>query len=159
MKLAPRQNLDKAAFPAVRRRFLPIGLEEAELRSTASRSSRKSPLPPGESNEPNPLDRLADLFERGWVHGSETFRDLVLGAFAPDPKQAKDRGRAATNSNYRSSELGKAFTEAEAGRLLTEGLEHFGLDEAALRMTPKGDWRKVAVAWAICERTTARQEW
>jgi REP element-mobilizing transposase RayT len=116
-------------------------------------------LPTGESNEPNPLNRLADLFERGWVHGSETFRDLVLGAFAPDSKQAKDRGRAATNSNYRSSELGKAFTEAEAGRLLAEGLEHFGLDEAALRKTPKGDWRKVAVAWAICERTTARQEW
>jgi len=22
-----------------------------------------------------------------------------------------------------------------------------------------GDWRKVAIAWAICERTTARQDW
>lgn len=74
-------------------------------------------LPAGESNEPNPLDRLADLFERGWVHGSGTFRELVLGAFAPDQK-TKDRNRADTNSNYRSSELGKAFAEAEAGRIL-----------------------------------------
>jgi REP element-mobilizing transposase RayT len=110
-------------------------------------------LPP---NETGPLDRLADLFERGWVHGSDTFRELVLDAFAP---KATGKGRAATNTHYRSSELGKAFTEAEAARILAEGLEHFGLDEAAVRKTPKGDWRKVAIAWAICERTTARQDW
>jgi hypothetical protein len=42
---------------------------------------------------------------------------------------------------------------------LTEGLKHFHIDDISLRRTPKGDWRKVAIAWAICERTTARQDW
>jgi len=110
-------------------------------------------LPP---DEPSPMERFSELFERGWVHGSDIFRELVLESFAA---KGKEGTAAATNSNYRSSELGKAFTVAEAERIITEGLKHFNLDELSLGRTPKGDWRKVAIAWAICERTTARQDW
>lgn len=108
------------------------------------------------SDEADPARLLSELFERGWAHGSDAFRELVLERFAPKPGE---KPSAETNSNYRSSELGKAFAEAEAGRILAEGLKHFGLDERGLAKTPKGDQRKVAIAWAICERTTVRQDW
>lgn len=104
----------------------------------------------------SPRRSLSDLFERGWVHGSETFREIVLDVFGP--AETKEPS-ASANSNYRSSELGKAFAEAEAGRILADGLKHFGLDEASLQKTAKGDWRKVAIARTISERTTVRQEW
>jgi putative transposase len=110
-------------------------------------------LPP---DEPSPMERFSELFERGWVHGSEIFRELVLESFAA---KGEEGAAATSNSNYRSSELGKAFTAVEAERILIEGLKHFNLDELSLHKTPKGDWRKVAIAWAICERTTARQDW
>ena len=110
-------------------------------------------LPP---DEPSPMERFSELFERGWVHGSDVFRELVLESVSA---KGTEGIVTATNSNYRSSALGKAFTAAEGERILTEGLKHFSLDEASLRRTPKGDWRKVAIAWAICERTTARQNW
>lgn len=48
-------------------------------------------------------------------------------------------GTASAKSNDRSSELGKAFPEAEAGRILADGLKHFDLDEAALRKTAEGN--------------------
>jgi hypothetical protein len=37
--------------------------------------------------------------------------------------------------------------------------QHFDLDEASLQKTAKGDWRKVAIARRIRERTTMRQDW
>ncbi|MEX2581557.1 MAG: hypothetical protein WD342_21045 [Verrucomicrobiales bacterium] len=74
------------------------------------------------------------------------------------PAETKEPSRS-TNSNYRSSELGKAFSESEARHILSEGLKHFQLDEASVAKTVKGDWRKMAIAWAISERTTARQNW
>ncbi len=124
------------------RRLDEIAAAEAELESNLSES------PPRRS--------LSDLFERGWVHGSDTFREIVLGAFGPSETKEPS---ASANSNYRSSELGKAFSEAEAGRILADGLKHFDLDEASLQKTAKGDWRKVAIAWTISRRTTVRQDW
>jgi putative transposase len=104
----------------------------------------------------HPRRSFSDLFERGWVHGSDTFREIVLEAFGP--AETKEPS-ASANSNYRSSELGKAFSEAEAGRILADGMKHFDLNKASLQKTAKGDWRKVAIAWTISERTTVRQEW
>jgi hypothetical protein len=46
----------------------------------------------------------------------------VLEAFGPT--ETKEPIRSA-NSNYRSSELGKAFAESEARLILAEGLKHF----------------------------------
>lgn len=119
---------------------------------------RRHDLVPERLHPPHPPSRrsLSDLFERGWVHGSETFRELVLEAFGPTETKEPS---AAANSNYRSSELGKAFSETEAGRILADGLNHFDLDETSLQKTAKGDWRKVAIARTICERTTVRQDW
>jgi len=124
------------------RRLDEIAAAEAERETVASDSPQRR--------------SFSDLFERGWVHGSDAFRDIVLEAFGP--AETKEPS-ASANSNYRSSELGKAFSEAEAGRILAEGLKHFDLNEASLQKTAKGDWRKVAIAWTISERTTVRQEW
>jgi REP element-mobilizing transposase RayT len=107
-------------------------------------------------SDSSPRRSLSDLFERGWVHGSDTFREVVLDVFGP----AETKEPSATaNSNSRSSELGKAFSEAEAGRILADGLKHFDLDEASLQKTARGDWRRVAIARTISERTTVRQSW
>jgi len=108
------------------------------------------------SSESSPRRSVYELFDRGWVHSSKTFREIVLEAFGP--AETKEPSRSA-NSNYRSSELGKAFSESEARHLLAEGLRHFDLDDSSVARTAKGDWRKVAIAWAISERTTVRQEW
>jgi hypothetical protein len=40
---------------------------------------------------------------------------------------------------------------------LADGLKHFDPDEASLQKTARGDWRKVATAQTICERTTVRR--
>ena len=124
------------------RRLDEIAAAEADLETVPSE------LPPRRS--------LSELFERGWVHGSDTFREIVLDVFGPDETREPS---ASANSNYRSSELGKAFAEAEAGRILADGLKHFDLNEASLQKTAKGDWRKVAIASTISERTTVRQHW
>ena len=124
------------------RRLDEIAAAEAEMETVPSDSPQRR--------------SFSDLFERGWVHGSDAFREIVLEAFGP--AETKEPS-ASANSNYRSSELGKAFSEAEAGRILAEGLKHFDLNEASLQKTAKGDWRKVAIARSISERTTVRQEW
>ncbi len=108
------------------------------------------------SSESPPRRSLSELFDRGWVHGSDSFREIVLETFGP---AETEKPSASTNSNYRSSELGKAFAEREARHILADGLKHFNLDETSVASTAKGDWRKVAIAWAISERTTVRQDW
>lgn len=130
------------------------GISFADL--TRSRLPRRTWTCKRAAPESSPRRSLSDLFERGWVHGSDTFREIVLDVFGP--AETKEPS-ASANSNYRSSELGKAFAEAEAGRILADGLKHFDLDEASLQKTAKGDWRKVAIARTISERTTVRQEW
>ena len=89
---------------------------------------------------------------------SETARNLSSNPLRPRSFGGKgEEPSASANSNYRSSELGKSFSEAEAGRILADGLKHFDLNEGSLKRTAKGDWRKVAIAWTISERTTVQQ--
>jgi|GEM_PF-7039675 hypothetical protein len=52
--------------------------------------------------------------------GSETFREIVLDAFGPSETKEPS---ASANSDYRSSELSKTFSETEAGRILADGLK------------------------------------
>ena len=84
------------------------------------------------------------------IYQSNPLRSRAFGGKGEEPS-------ASANSNYRSSELGKSFSEAEAGRILADGLKHSDLNEGSLKRTAKGDWRKVAIAWTISERTTVQQ--
>jgi len=49
--------------------------------------------------------------------------------------------------------------EAESRLMLADGLNHFNPNGSSVAETAKGNWRKVAIAWSISERTTVRQNW
>jgi putative transposase len=74
-------------------------------------------------------------------------------------KLAAKRLAARRNRTYRSAALSRAHDQAEADRLLKEGLAAAGLEESALSLLPGSDVRKVALADLLLTRTLARQSW
>ena len=87
------------------------------------------------SPDSTPRRSLSELFDRGWVHGSDTFREIVLEAFGPAETKVPTRSG---NSNYRSSELGKAFGEAEARTHSRSGTEALQSRRQRRRQNGKG---------------------
>jgi len=98
------------------------------------------------------VDGRMSHLRRGWYWGSQAFSERLL-------KIGEDVLGRKRERNYRYNEAKLAHATAEAQRMLKEGLEAAGLDDAQLRKLPGADMRKVALAERIWMRTTVSQEW
>ena len=93
---------------------------------------------------------LQSTLRRGWYWGSEAFREKLLRLSSPLGNR---------NRNYRSSRQGHERREDEAKATLRQGCRFFGLNLEKVRDLPRGDLRRVAIAWAIHRRSCVPQSW
>ena len=94
---------------------------------------------------------LQSTLHRGWYWGSEQFREYLL--------KKVDAAAIRRNRNYQSAQMGRDHGQAEAEKIVQQGLEHFGLSEADLESLPGSDPRKVSIAGFIHQSTTTPQGW
>ena len=97
-------------------------------------------------------DRRCSHLRHGWYWGTQAFAEWML-------KLASKRLAAGRNRTYRSAALAQAHDQAEAERLLDEGLAAARLEASALDLLPGSDIRKVALADLVLARTITRQSW
>lgn len=95
---------------------------------------------------------LHSTLRRGWYWGSQEFREHLLDAFGSKAQEKKNR-------DAHSSSLVKDYGEKEAERIVQEATKHFGAPESDWLQNRRGDHRKAAVAWAICQRTNVPHRW
>jgi hypothetical protein len=63
------------------------------------------------------------------------------------------------NRNYQSAQMGRDHGQAEAEKIVQQGLERFGLSEIILESLPGSDPRKVSIAGFIHQSTITPQGW
>lgn len=85
--------------------------------------------------------------ERGWVHGSKEFRDRLLESLLEQGK------------NPEELEQKKEISEAAAGSVLAECLNHFGLEFSDLPGLAKSDPRKFLIAGLLRYHYPVRARW
>lgn len=88
---------------------------------------------------------------RGWYLGGEGFRGRMLKSL----KQAMGKGLAGSYGGEAKREHG----EAEAERILTQGMEGLKVKEEDLVRGPKNMAEKQVLAWWLRQRTTVRRRW
>ena len=89
---------------------------------------------------------LKSTLHRGWYWGSEQFREYLL--------KKVDAAAIRRNRNYQSAQMGRDHGQAEAEKIVQQGLVRFGLSEIDLESLPGSDPRKVAIADSIHQSTT-----
>jgi len=97
-------------------------------------------------------DQRRSNLRHGWYWGSQVFAERLL-------KLASKSLAAGRNRTYRSAAVARAHDQAEAERLLNQGLRAAGLEGSRLDLLPGSDVRKVALADLLLARTVARQSW
>lgn len=91
---------------------------------------------------------------RGWMIGTEAFREKLLGMIE---KMKKENAMKSSNG-YHGPELHE-HGEARAEQLLKDGLRHFQIREKDLAGMAKGDRRKALIAAMIQRETTVKLDW
>jgi putative transposase len=94
---------------------------------------------------------LQSTLRRGRYWGSEQFRAFLLKKLAAEAIRR--------NHNYQSTQMGRDHAQAEAERIVRDGLQRFGLSESDLQSLPGSDPRKVAIAGAVHRNTTTLLGW
>jgi len=99
-------------------------------------------------------DESLKLLRRGWCLGEEGFRDRLLEALAGGLRPKRKRGSVAGAG-------ARAHDDAEAERLVTEGLEALGLPREPTSLAGRGRFRdeKALVAWWVRRRTSVSNRW
>ena len=97
-------------------------------------------------------DRRRSHLRHGWYWGSQAFAEQMLNFARKGLSARKSR-------TYRSSGVAQAHDQAEAERLLSEGLAAAELDHRALVRLAGSEIRKVALADLLLRRTVVRQSW
>lgn len=154
-----------AIVPQKRPQWLAVadGLESFDLPDTAAGRRRmvesldrcaleegleRAGIPPSECE----VDRRRSNLRRGWYWGSQKFAERVLKlSEAVLSKRRHPSGRGGGES--------KAHGEAQARRMLQEGLRAAGLKLEELSRLKGSDARKVAIAGVIWENTTVKMNW
>ena len=103
------------------------------------------------AGDPKKIDSSWEKIRRGWVFGSEEFRQQM--------QVAVEGAMSGKRRDSFSGEMVKKHDEQEAERLLSLGLVACGLDRNELGMLKKGDSNKKAIAWLIRKNTSVRNEW
>ena len=97
-------------------------------------------------------DKRRSHLRHGWYWGSQAFAEQML-------KLAKKGLNARRNRTYRSGGVSQAHDQAEAERLVTEGLAAAGLERTGLGHLSGSEIRKVALADLVLSKTCVRQSW
>ena len=120
-------------------------LEHLEQRVKQEGEAAGRTLPEGQS--------LQSTLRRGWVFGSEAFKDKLLALAEGALKKGAGR------KNYQAAAEVKEHGEARAEALVQAGLGVCGLSEEALLALPRGDRRKALIALVVKAETTVPLDW
>ena len=100
---------------------------------------------------------LQSTLRKGWYWGRESFKESLL-----EKLERLKAGSLPVAKDFRSSDQARDHAHRDGERIIAEALEHFGLDGGSgeeFAALPRGDLRRVAVAWALCRCTSLRQSW
>ena len=103
------------------------------------------------SDKPWEVDERWAEIRRGWCFGSETFRDEMSGKVSgvlAGKRRDSFSGDEVLKHDIRAAEY-----------LLDEGLRKLNLSRSELAALPKGDQRKMVLAWLVRKQTSVRNEW
>jgi putative transposase len=89
---------------------------------------------------------LQSTLHRGWYWGSEQFREFLL--------KKVDAAAIRRNRNYQSLQMGRDHGQAEAEKIVQQGLERSGLSESDLKSLSGSDPRRCQLPASF---TKARQ--
>jgi len=106
---------------------------------------------PRRTENPAEFDDRWDKIRRGWCLGDPDFRKEM-------GKRVDERISGYDRRSYLGEEA-RTHDEAEALRLLQQGLIHLNLDKADLPNLKKGDLRKKVIAALIRQNTGVRNDW
>lgn len=129
--------------PAGRRRFV------ERLDKRAVEESAKSC---GVLVLPEEVDARVSHLRRGWYWGTQAFAEKAL-------KLVEKLLHKNTSRGYAGAAVRKAHGEAEAERLVAEGLKLAGMTKAELAKTKGADARKALIAKVLWDNTTVSQGW
>ena len=133
---------------AGRREFL----ELVEKRVDWRKPSRAGLTFPEEEGKPELAVHSA--LRRGWLFGSQAFRERMLRLLAKTLAPGKRR----REDGYRGAEIREHGLE-RARAILAAGCREFGLELEELQKAAKGDWRKALLAELVQSQTTMRLDW
>lgn len=100
---------------------------------------------------------LQSTLRKGWYWGGEAFKESLLEKL----EQLKG-GDLPVAKDFRSSDQARDHALRDGEKILAEAALHFGLGDGrteAFKTLPRGDLRRVAVAWTLCRRTSLKQRW
>jgi len=100
---------------------------------------------------------LQSTLRKGWYWGGEAFKESLL------EKLEQLKGSALpVAKDFRSSDQARDHAQRDGEKIIAEAVRHFGLEGGRpedFRALPRGDLRRVAVAWSLCRRTSLKQAW
>jgi len=100
---------------------------------------------------------LQSTLRKGWYWGGVTFNKALL-----DRLDQVKGGRLPVAKDFRGSGQAKDHAVRDAEAILAEAVMHFGMEgdrREDFASLPRGDLRRVAVAWALTRKTSLRQSW
>ena len=92
-----------------------------------------------------------EKIRRGWYFGSDGFRQELMSRL--DDSLAGKRAASFSGAGVREHH------EAEAARLIEQGLNRLGVAQDALATMRKGAPEKMALVWLLKKRTVVKNEW
>jgi len=100
---------------------------------------------------------LQSTLRKGWYWGGEAFKESLLEKL----EQLKG-GDLPVAKDFRSSEQARDHALRDGEKIIAEAARQFGWEDGRtedFKALPRGDLRRVAVAWSLCRRTSLRQSW
>lgn len=100
---------------------------------------------------------LQSTLRKGWFWGGESFKETLL-----DRLDQLKAGRFPVAKDFRSSDQAKDHGVRDAEVIIGEAAEHFGMTGGGpgdFSTLPRGDLRRMAVAWVLSRKTSLRQAW
>jgi hypothetical protein len=101
---------------------------------------------------PEEVDARVSHLRRGWYWGTQAFAEQALKVVEKQLHKNKSRG-------YASAAQRKAHGEAEAEKMLADGLQAAGMSQTDLAKTKGADARKAIIAKILWNKTTVSQGW
>lgn len=100
---------------------------------------------------------LQSTLRKGWYWGGEAFKESLLEKL----EQLKG-GDLPVAKDFRSSDQARDHARRDGEKIIVDAVRHFGLGDGRtedFKALPRGDLRRVAVAWSLCRRTSLKQRW
>jgi len=100
---------------------------------------------------------LQSTLRKGWYWGGEALKESLLEKL----EQLKG-GDLPVAKDFRSSDQARDHAQRDGEKIIAEAVAHFALEGGRpedFRAMPRGDLRRVAVAWSLCRRTSLKQAW